>query len=460
MWPRDGSVLSHEHQPSQLSRPAIQEDPMASSPATVPGTLAVFRRRNFRLLWTAQLISTAGSSLTEVAAALLVYRMTGSALSVALVLAATVAPSLVVGVFAGVVVDRYDRRRVMLVADLVRAGLALAIPLLLPFGIAWLFLLVLLSSTAAQFFEPAQAGLLPDAAEPEELAAANAFMSVSVLTATSLGFAAAGLIAGQLPIAWAFYLDALTFVASAACLAGIRIVPLPAAAAVAVRTVLGDLRAGVGHIARTPILVSLFVVAVPTFLAFSFGNTLLLPFTQQALDTGEFEYGLLESINVVAAIAASLVVVRLAGRLREGPWLVGSFVAMGVVALIFSQVSGLPAAFALFAMLGALTAPNAVARQLVLQRHTPRELMGRVSGALFVCRNVLFLLGMAVAGVLADRLDVRLLYSALGLLLLGTGLLTLVLPGLGRPLEGPCWAPIRRRRSPGTAMSDSVATSD
>ena len=166
---------------------------MTSSTVASPGALTVFRHRDFRLLWSAQLISMAGSALAEVAAALLVYRMTGSVLSVALVLAATVAPALVVGLVAGLAVDRYDRRRVMLLAALVRARLALAIPLLLPFGFGWLVALVFLSTTATQFFEPAQAGLLPDTAPPEELAAANAFMSVSTLTATSAGFAAVGL---------------------------------------------------------------------------------------------------------------------------------------------------------------------------------------------------------------------------------------------------------------------------
>jgi hypothetical protein len=122
---------------------------------------------------------------------------------------------------------------------------------------------------------------------------------------------------------------------------------------------------------------------------------------------------------------------------------------MGLGAVAFSRVSGLPVAFALFALLGALTAPNAVARQLVLQRNTPRELMGRVSGALIVCRNVLFLLGMTAAGLLADRLDVRLLYGALGMVFLVTGLLTLWLRGSDQ-----------RRRSPAMTVGAGIAAGD
>ena len=76
---------------------------------------AVFRRRDFSLLWSAQLISTAGSALTDLAAAIWVYRETNSALAVGLTLMATAVPSLVVGLLAGVYVDRHDRKRILMV---------------------------------------------------------------------------------------------------------------------------------------------------------------------------------------------------------------------------------------------------------------------------------------------------------------------------------------------------------
>src|SRR6266545_7506825 len=95
-----------------------------------PSAFVVFRRRNFTLLWVAQLISVDGSALTALAASILVYRLTGSALSVGLMLMATALPSLLVGLVAGVFVDRYDRKRIMIAADLIRAALIGAIPLL------------------------------------------------------------------------------------------------------------------------------------------------------------------------------------------------------------------------------------------------------------------------------------------------------------------------------------------
>src|SRR5512136_895201 len=93
-----------------------------------PSPFAVFRGRNFSLMWTGQLVSTIGSALTSLAASIFVYRLTGSAMSVALMLMATAVPSLIVGLLAGVFVDRYDRRRIMVAADLIRMVLVLLIP--------------------------------------------------------------------------------------------------------------------------------------------------------------------------------------------------------------------------------------------------------------------------------------------------------------------------------------------
>ena len=82
---------------------------------------AVFRRRDFSLLWLAQLISTAGSALTDLAAGIYVYRETESALAVGLTLMVTAIPSLIVGLLAGVFVDRHDRKRILIATCLIQA---------------------------------------------------------------------------------------------------------------------------------------------------------------------------------------------------------------------------------------------------------------------------------------------------------------------------------------------------
>ena len=94
---------------------------MSAATAPAPSMFAVFRRRDFSLLWLAQLISTAGSSLTDLAAGIWVYRETGSALAVGLTLMATAVPSLVVGLLAGVYVDRHDRKKILVITCLIQS---------------------------------------------------------------------------------------------------------------------------------------------------------------------------------------------------------------------------------------------------------------------------------------------------------------------------------------------------
>ena len=98
----------------------------AAAPVATPSAFSVFRKRDFRLLWSAQLVSTVGTALTDLAAGILVFRHTGSALSVGLMFMAVSIPTLVVGLIAGVFVDRYDRRKIMVISDLLRAAKALA----------------------------------------------------------------------------------------------------------------------------------------------------------------------------------------------------------------------------------------------------------------------------------------------------------------------------------------------
>ncbi len=400
--------------------------------------LAIFRNRNFRWMWTGQLVSTIGSALTALAASILVFRLTGSALSVGLMLMATAAPSVIVGLVAGVFVDRFDRKRILIAADLVRAVLVVLIPFLIPLNIAWLYIIVMLSSAVGQFFDPAHESVLPEIASDEELAAANSFMAISSFGSTAIGFAASGLIASRLPIEWAFYLDGLSFVLSAACILFVRVPPLAVEGRASVAMVVSNLRAGAKFLFDTSILRSLFVLSVPVFIGFGLWNSLLLPFALRALRATEFEYGLQEGLTSVGFVIGSLLMARLADRLREGQWIAISYVGMGLVGIGYSLSVSVPLAIALVMVSGFMNAPSSVARRLAIQRNTPRDMRGRVNSAFFVSRDGVFLLGMAAAG-LADLYDVRALVLGSALLLLGAGLLALVMPGLGASRPAAEW---------------------
>jgi DHA3 family macrolide efflux protein-like MFS transporter len=294
----------------------------------------VFQNRNFSLLWTGQLISTMGSALTSLAASIYVFRLTGSALSVGLMLMATAAPSLLVGLFAGVFVDRYDRKKIMIIADILRAVLIAMIPILVPLNVVWLYVMVMLTSAIGQFFDPAHESVLPEVASDEELAAANSLMAISSFGSTAVGFAAAGLIASAANINWAFYLDAISFLFSAACVFLIRVKPIQAEEDTTAAVVLKNLHAGVRQLFGTPVLRSLISVQVVVLISFGLSNALLLPFAVKALKATEFEYGLQEGLTSIGFVVGSLYMAKVFDRLQAGAWLAISFLGMAVAGII------------------------------------------------------------------------------------------------------------------------------
>jgi CRP-like cAMP-binding protein/sugar phosphate permease len=457
-----------------MRRPVTAQQAASAAPALPPppSPYAVLRNRSFRRIWTAQLVSTVGDALTSLAAGIIVYKITGSALAVGLMLMATAVPTLVVGLVAGVVVDRYDRKRIMVISDLIRAAMVATIPFLVVLSdkgsVVWLYVVVLLSAAITQFFSPANESILPEIASDEELAAANAIMAIAQFGSTAIGFAAAGFLASTDSIEAVFFIDAATFLFSAFMIGLVKLQPIQAPE----QTTLGEQIRNIGFGARfiwqTPILRSLNLVRIPVLVAMGLQNVLLLPFAIKALGATEFQYGLQEGLTSVGFVIGSLLMARWADRLREGQWLVLAFTAMGLMGVIYSQQTMVWAAIALITISGLMNSPGFVAGRLINQRNTPREYRGRVFSTSYVLRDVVYLGGMALAG-LADVFDVRLLFALSSMVVIVAGLVAAVMPGLGLPaaewrrsmalLRGAGTAPgLAIGRAPTAADLDALAS--
>lgn len=406
---------------------------MTAAAAPAPSMFAVFRKRDFNLLWLAQLVSTAGSSLTDLAAGIFVYRETGSALAVGLTLMATALPSLVVGLLAGVYVDRHDRKRILMGTCLVQAVIVTLIAFVIgieSIAVVGLYVLILINAGVKQFFDPAHDSLIPELATDEELLSANSFLSIASFGSTAIGFAAAGLLASTVDLYWAFIIDAGTFLFSAACIWFMGRYPMPVAeedASVAV--VVANLKAGFATLFGTPIIRSLFVVGAFMFFAFGLWNVLLLPFSIKVLGATEFEYGLQEGLTSVGFVVGSFFMARFGRHLPEPVWIVVALVGMGIAGILYGLATSVPFAIVLVMISGFFNSPSSVARSTLLQRNTPREMRGRVFSAFYVMRDVIFLFGMAGAG-LADILDIRLMIIVASSLLFVSAAFTLFAPGL------------------------------
>jgi MFS family permease len=407
---------------------------MSAATAPAPSMFAVFRRRDFSLLWLAQLISTAGSSLTDLAAGIYVYRVTGSALAVGLTLMVTAIPSLVVGLLAGVFVDRHDRKRILIGTCLIQAVIVATLAFVIgidAIAVPGLYILLFLNAGVKQFFDPAHDSLIPELANDEELAGANSFLSIASFGSTAIGFAGAGLLASTVDLTWAFVIDAVSFVVCAALISSMNRYPMPKPeddASVAV--IVANLRSGMATLFGTPVLRSLFLVGAFMFFSFGLWNVLLLPFSIRELGATEFEYGLQEGLTSVGFVVGSFFMARFSSRLPEPLWIVVGLVGMGLAGIFYGLSTSIPLAIVLVMITGFFNSPASVARSVLLQRNTPREMRGRVFSAFYVMRDIIFLIGMAGAG-LADLIDIRLLIVVASALLFVSAAFALVAPGLG-----------------------------
>src|SRR5437764_640704 len=196
------------------------------------GYLELLRsNRGFRFLWFGQVVSQMGDWFDTIAVYTIALTLTGSTRSVALIMVARFLPGVVMGPLSGVVADRFSRRTIMIVSDVVRAVVVLGFLFVRRPDQVWLiYVLTVLQLTFSTFFEPAKTATIPSIVEARELVTANAIAWVTWSAMLTLGAAAGGAVTAWFGTDVAFVIDSLTFLASAVLVASVRFPKRPARA--------------------------------------------------------------------------------------------------------------------------------------------------------------------------------------------------------------------------------------
>ena len=174
-------------------------------------------RPQFRFLWLAQVISLTGDWFNTIALVIIVNRYTASGLAVGGLFIARALPPFLLGPVAGVIADRFDRRKILILSDVLRAGIVLCFLLVnRPEHLWLLYMLTILQFSISAFFEPARAALVPALVEESELLIANTLSSITWSAMLALGGAIGGLTASFFGVRVSLIVDAASFMASAA----------------------------------------------------------------------------------------------------------------------------------------------------------------------------------------------------------------------------------------------------
>lgn len=379
--------------------------------------LRVLRQRDFSLLWFAGLISLTGDYMLVVALPMTVYELTGSALATGGILIANRLPSVVLGSVAGVFVDRWDRKRTMVVANLVRAPF-----LLLLFAVdtaerVWIVYIVAFAvATMSQFFRPAENALLPRLVGEEHLIPANALNSLNDNLSRLVGPALGGLVAGWSGLGGVAAADAASFLIAAGLIAAITTstrperTALPDAAALT-RTwakVWHEWLAGLRLIRENRALRIVFGVTAMSGLGEGVMGTAVWIYVDEALHGGAQEAGWLMSAQAVGGLVGA-VVIGAWGKTHSPLYLLGwGAIGLGLIDLvIFNYPAFLREIWpglVLMALVGVPATAFGTGYTAALQTEAEDAYRGRVFGALSTTMGLLMIVGAVFAGAATERL--------------------------------------------------------
>jgi MFS family permease len=393
--------------------------------------LAVLRNRDFALLWTGGLVSVAGDWILYAALPYHVYERTGSTIATAGMIVASLAPAVLLGSVAGVFVDRWDRRRVLVAGNVLQAA-AVALLLLAPLE-GWLWVVYAVAaaqSTVAAFAQPAESALLPTLVPEERLLAANALNALNNRLARLAGLPLGAALLGVSGLRGVVVVDCLTFVAAALLIAPIaprRALPNAAAgrAGSAWSAFWTEWRDGLRLVGRERTVAVLFVVLG----LMTFGGTMLDPLTvawvRDVLGEGPEVFAWLLTAHAAAGIAGTLVVGHVGVRLGPRALIGWSSVAVAIALGVRHNVPSVPLALALTAFAGVTSVASSVGVETLAQQAVSDEYRGRVFGSLAATMGLLSLAGATVGGTLAEAFGIVALLNVATALIALSGLVVL-----------------------------------
>ena len=349
--------------------------------------------RNFRLLWLGQLISVSGTMM-QTAAILwhvsLLVSPDRKGLALGLVGLVRVVPIVAFSLFSGVVADVIDRRRMMLVTQAVMGVLAAILAALAFQGLrsVWpIYVLAALTSAASAFDAPARQALIPSLVPREHLPNALSLNTIVFQAASVAGPSLAGLVIGVGGVAWAYAINALSFVAvivGVLLMRGVQSASTSESAEISFAAA----KEGIRFVFASPMIRS--TMLLDFFATFFASATALLPiFAQDVLRVGAHGYGLLYAAPSAGALVASLAMVKAVDRIgHRGRTLLWAVAGYGAATVVFGVSRSFWLTFACLAASGAADTVSTVLRNVIRQLETPDHLRGRMVGV-----NMVFFMG-------------------------------------------------------------------
>ena len=407
---------------------------MSSAPASLTFR-EVFKIVALRRLWVAQLVSVCGDFLAVYAIfAVVSFRMHASANAVTLVLVFYLLPLAVVSPIAGVFVDSWNVKRTMIASDLIRAALFLL--LLFAHSLWQIYAILLAASTVSSFFLPAQTITVRTIVPLTGLISANALIQQAFYMMQIVSPAISGVLVSAFGPNSCFWLDAGSFLFSATMLSTLTIPHQPAPAHKNLGSVARETSTGVKFIFTHPSISFVITAMASGMFAIRCFGALLAVYVRDVLKSGTTLFGILGSLIGVGLIVGTPLVRQASRKGSNSRIVIGGLAGVGFsIALIALTGSAIAAAIGILA-LGFFVAFIIVPAQVLMQEHTPKNMLGRVSASMVSVMVSSQVIAMLFAGEIATSVGIRNVYygsAALLLLLAAAGYYWLSRESAGEP---------------------------
>jgi MFS family permease len=408
---------------SVVRRPPDLEQPV---PRRRSGVLAPFRYRDFRLLWSGLLVSNLGTWMQITTLGYLVVKLAGTprmaALDVGILGASSAVPVLLLSPFAGVVADRFPRRRVLFVTNSIEvlAALTLAVLATTHLLALWeIFIIAGIRSTGQSFDAPARQSWVPLLVPREYLGNAIGLNSVAFNAPSVVGPPVAGFLILSVGIAASFYLNALLTLAVVVALLFMR---SPPPSSTVRESVFASISAGVRFLATHRVLRSVVLLLIASCLLVRPYQQLLPAYAAHVVNVDARGLGILLASVGVGAIFGSLLTAVIGARRRAAVWF-GSAVTMSLGAIVLGSVHVFAVAVLDLAVVGLAVLSFAGSSNVLLQSLSPDEMRGRAISVFSMIILGLVPAGSLLLGTLASVAGLPEALVAGGIAFLAIGLL-------------------------------------
>ncbi|HEU0235886.1 MAG TPA: MFS transporter [Candidatus Limnocylindrales bacterium] len=403
--------------------------------------LRLLRNAVFGRLWLGATVSIFGDALTFVSLVWLTTELGGGAAEIGILAACLTAPVIAGGLAAGVLLDRFDRRRLLMADNLVRGLAVLSVPIAAWAGVLDQLQLYVVAAVYGLLYMVSLAGfpsVIPDIVDEDDLPTANALESLAFGLGGVVGPTAAGLLIAVIGAANNLFIDALTYFFFVAILAGVRLPARVPSSAVA-----GDRRESVGlgpalrFVRRTPAVLAITLM----FMAFNVGEgmlTVLLPiFARDTLGLDAAGYGALVSAFTAGTLVGAVVVGAVRWRWTLGRSIAAAQLAAGVAIIGLAAAPPFVGAVAVLVVVGLFASPLTIWAQTVRMRLIPEALRGRVFSLLrTLMRSTPPAGGLLAGGLLAAGLAIGPVVALLAAVVAVPGAVALVHPALAPDSTG------------------------